>query len=178
MVNFEQLETRALRAYEVGRIRMASRVLLLLVPVALICLLEQANRGACGCCAAALLVVSVWLRWKDRAGVKSVARGLLGGVVPLAFALVLPTLMPACTSAGLFSACTAFSLVLGVAAGAVVAMREVKAPSPSRGWVAAATVATLAGSMGCIRLGLVSVVFVALGVVAGRAAASRMRPAV
>lgn len=71
------------------------------------------NGEACGCCAVALVAASVWLRWKDGSGVRSVARGLLGGGVPLAFALVLPTLSPGCTSAGLFSACTAFSLVFG-----------------------------------------------------------------
>jgi hypothetical protein len=173
MVNLERLEARGLRAYELARVRMATKVALILLPVTLVCLLESQGREACGCAGAVLLASTVWLRWRNRGGVDSVADGLLAGSVPLAFGLLLGRVAPECASADLFSACTAFSVLVGGAAGAIVAVREAARPSASRGWATAGAVATLAASMGCIRLGVTSVLGVALGMVIGRAVALR-----
>jgi hypothetical protein len=171
MVNLEHLEARGLRAYELGRIRMATKIALVLVPLTALCLLESQGREACACMGVLLLVAAVWLRWRDRDGVRGVEDGLVAGSVPLVFGVLLGRFAPECVSAGLFSACTAFSILIGGAAGAVVATREARRPSPSRGWLAAFSIAMLAASMGCVRLGVASVVGVALGVVVGRAAA-------
>ena len=170
MVNLEHLEARSLRAYELARLRTAAKVGLLLLPVTLICLLEAEGREACACMGALLVASAVWLRWRDRRGVESVADGLIAGSVPLAFGLFFGRFAPECASAELFSACTAFSVLVGGAAGAIVAVREAARPSEVRGWVTAASIAVLAASMGCIRLGIASIVGVALGVVVGRAA--------
>ena len=58
MVNLETLTARSLRHYELGRLRMASRVAIMLAPIVAVCLLEPMGREACACCAALLLASS------------------------------------------------------------------------------------------------------------------------
>jgi hypothetical protein len=174
MVNIETLTARSLRHYELGRMRMALRVALVLGPVIGVCLLERIARDACGCSAALLVGVCVWLRFRSRAGVDSVTTGLLAGAIPLSAALLLTQIDPGCATARPLSLCTAFSVLVGGLAGVVVALRERARPSLSRHWWLAAGIALLAASLGCARLGVVSVISVALGVVVGRAS---MRPA-
>ncbi len=169
MVNLEDLTARSLRHYELGRLRMALRVALVLVPLTAICLLEPIGREACACCALLLLGGAVWLRFRNRVGVESVTTGLLAGAVPLSAALVLTQLDPGCATAGALSFCTGFSVVIGGAAGVVVALRERARASLSGHWVLAGSIAVLAASLGCARLGLASIVGVALGIIAGRA---------
>jgi hypothetical protein len=169
MVNFETLTARSLRHYELGRLRMAARIAFVLVPIAAVCLLEPIGREACACCAALLLVASVWLRFRSRAGVESVSTGLLAGGIPFAAALLLTRIDPGCGRASLVSYCTGFSLVVGAAGGAVVAIRERGRVPLSSHWLLAVGVALLTASLGCIRLGVASVAGVALGLMAGRA---------
>lgn len=168
MVNLEVLTSRSLRHYELGRLRMAARVAIVLAPIVALCLLEPIGREACVCCAALLLAASVWLRFRNRAGVESVSIGLLAGGIPLVAMLVLTRLDPGCATAGLVSYCTGFSLLVGAAAGAVVALRERGNESSSGHWLLAVSVALLTASLGCVRLGVASVVGVALGLVVGR----------
>jgi len=169
MVNLETLTERSLRHYERGRLRMAARVALVLTPVAAVCLLEPIGREACACCAALLLAVSVWLRFRNRSGVESVSTGLLAGGILLVVMPVLTRLDPQCASAGLVSYCTGFSLLVGAIAGAVVALR-VRDRAPLSGhWPFAVGVALLTASLGCVRLGIASVAGVALGILVGLA---------
>jgi hypothetical protein len=168
MVNLETLTARSLRHYELGRLRMAAGVALVVLPIAAVCLLEPTGREACLCCAALLLTASVWLRFRSRAGVESVSTGLLAGGIPLAALLVLTRIDPRCASAGLFSYCTGLSLLVGAAAGAVVAVRERRRATLSSHWLLAVGVALLTASLGCARLGAASIVGVALGLLVGR----------
>lgn len=138
----QQLDPSAwLRHYELGRLRMAARVVIVLAPIVALCLLEPIGREACVCCAALLLAVSVWLRFRNRAGVESVSIGLLAGGIPLVAVLVLARLDPGCATAGLVSYCTGFSLLVGAAAGAVVALCERGNESSSGHWLLAIGVA-------------------------------------
>lgn len=173
MVNLDTLTARSLRHYELGRLRMAARVTLVLAPLIAICLLEPVGREACACCAALLLSVSVWLRFRSRAGLESVSTGLLAGAIPLAALLVLTRLDRGCTSAGLLSSCTGFSVLIGAAAGAVVAFRERSRAPVSSNWLLAVGIAVLTASLGCVRLGVASVVGVAVGILVGRASMRR-----
>lgn len=168
MVNLETLTARSLRHYELGRLRMAARIAMVLAPIVAICLLEPVGREASACCAALLLASTIWLRHRSRAGLESVSTGLLAGSIPLAAALALTRIDPGCASAELLSYCTGFSLLVGGAAGAVVALRERGVvPLPGH-WLVAAGVALLTASLGCVRLGLASVGGVALGLLIGR----------
>lgn len=169
MVNLETLTARSLRHYELGRLRMAARIALVLVPIVAVCLLEPVGREACACCAALLLGASVWLRFRNRVGVESVTTGLLAGGLPLVATLALTLVDPGCATAPPLSYCTGFSLLAGGAAGTVVAFRERARTTPSGHWLLAISVALLAASLGCVRFGLASVAGVALGMVVGRA---------
>lgn len=175
MVNLETLTARSLRHYELGRLRMAARIALVLAPIVAISLLEPIGREACACCAVLLLAAAVWLRFRSRSGMESVSTGLLAGSIPLAAALVLMRLDPACATAGLLSYCTGFSLLIGGAAGAVVALRERGLVALSNHWLTAMGVAMLTASLGCMRLGLASVAGVALGMLVGRASMRNVR---
>lgn len=170
MVNLETLTARSLRHYELGRLRMAARVAIVLAPIVAICLLEPMGREACACCAALLLASSIWLRFRSRAGVESVSTGLLAGGIPLAAALLLTRIDPGCAAAGLVSYCTGVSLLVGAAAGAVVAVRERRNVRLSSHWRLALGVALVTASLGCIRLGLACTAGVAAGMLIGRAA--------
>lgn len=169
MVNLETLTAQSLRHYELGRLRMAARIAIVLVPIVVICLLEPIGREPCACCAGLLLAASIWLRFRNRAGVESVSTGLLAGGIPLAAALLLTRIDPGCATAGLVSYCTGFSLLVGAVGGAVVALRERGRESLSRTWLLAVGVALLTASLGCLRLGIVSMAGVALGMLVGRA---------
>lgn len=169
MVNLETLTARSLRHYELGRLRMAVRVAIVLGPIVAICLLEPVGREACACCAGLLFVASVWLRFRSRGGVESVTTGLLAGLIPLAAALVLTQLDPGCAVAGPISYCTGFSLLIGGAAGAVVMLRERGRALLLSHWLLTVAVALLTASLGCIRLGIASMAGVALGLLVGRA---------
>lgn len=168
MVNLEALTQRSLRHYELGRLRMAARIALVLAPIVAVCLLEPIGREACACCAGLLLVASVWLRFRSRAGVESVSTGLLAGLVPLAAGLVLTRFDPGCAAAGVLSYCTGFSLLVGAGAGAVVALRERHRGPVSSNWMLAVGVALMTASLGCLRLGVASMAGIALGIVLGR----------
>lgn len=169
MVNLEILTARSLRHYELGRLRMAARVAVVLVPIVAICLLEPMGRETCACCAGLLLAASIWLRFRNRAGVESVSTGLLAGAIPLAAALVLTRIDPGCATAGLLSFCTGFSLLVGAAGGAVVALRERESVPLSGHWLFAVGVALLTASLGCVRFGVASMAGVAVGLLIGRA---------
>ena len=169
MVNLDDLTAQSLQHYERGRVRMALRIAIVLVPVIALCLLEPVGREACACCAALLLGAAVWLRFQSRLGVESVTTGLLAGAVPLGAALLLTQLDPRCGMAGPLSFCSAFSVVIGGAAGVVVALRERTRAGVSGHWVLAGAIAILAASLGCARLGLASIVGVGLGIIVGRA---------
>lgn len=169
MVNLETLTAQSLRSYELGRLRMAARVAMVLAPIVAICLFEPIGRESCACCAGLLVAASVWLRFRSRVGVESVTSGLLAGAIPLAAALALARLDPGCATAGTFSYCTGFSLLMGAAAGTVVAFRERGRAPLSSQWLLAVGVALLTASLGCMRLGIASVAGVALGILIGRA---------
>jgi hypothetical protein len=156
---------------------MAARVAVVLAPIIFVCLLEPVGREACACCAALLLGASVWLRFRNRVGLESVTTGLLAGAIPLAAALVLKQADPGCTTAGLISACTAFSVLIGGAAGALVALRERLSPSVPTSWLLVAGVALLTASLGCARLGLASIGGVAVGLLVGRLSVRSARAA-
>jgi hypothetical protein len=145
MVNLEDLTTRGLRAYERGRIRMALRALLVLVPLSALCLLESRGRASCSCAATALIAIAVVMRWRDRRGVEAITTGMLGGLLPLGAGLMFERFGLDCEP----TICAALALVVGGTAGMIVGLRSRGAALP----LAAATIAALATSLGCIRLG-------------------------
>ena len=69
MVNLEHLRARGLWAYEAGRVRMASRIALIVIPAWRICLARGwGPRGVRLRVARAARTSATWLRWRDRRG--------------------------------------------------------------------------------------------------------------
>lgn len=167
MVSREELRLQGMRAYEVGRLRAASRVAFVLIPAVSLCLLESRGRPACACVAAALVGVCVWLRWKDRRGFEVVASGLRAGSIPLVAGLLFDRLGIECGTVGASSYCTAIAALFGVAAGGFIGVRTHDSPERLWGFMAATTVAILVATVGCVRLGLVGVVSVVAGIALG-----------
>ena len=170
MVNLDELRTRALHAYELGRLRTASRVAILLIPIAAVCLLEARSREACACLSVLLLVAAIWLRWRDRRGTESVTTGLLAGSLPLAAGLSIGQLDLHCGLAGGEVFCTTFAVFVGILAGSFIAFRESRSRGTLWSGLSAAGITLLAASLGCLRLGIVGVAGVVLGIGLGMAA--------
>jgi len=151
---------RARRTYEIARFVKGLSAAALVVPMAAVSLGGCEQRETALVIAAALAVLATALVWRGGAAGRAVVPGLVAGVVPLGFPLVVCPL------------CARFDMHLpmlvcvagGVASGAIVAAcaaREGKDRAPFV--VSAGLVAALAGSMGCAILGLGGVVAMAVG---------------
>lgn len=167
MVHPDELAARGLRAYEMGRFFAAARVAIVIVPVSVLCLLESRGREACACLAIVLLGSAIWLRWRDREGMRSVTTGLLAGALPLLAGLALSQFGLRCGVAGSETYCTAFSLLIGAMAGLVVAVREARWRRRFTSLLTAVAIASLAVGLGCIRLGVWGLGSMVLGVALG-----------
>lgn len=167
MVSREYLRAYGIRAYELGRLRTASRIALVLIPAATVCLFERQGREACACFATLLLGVAIWLRWRNREGFDCVTLGLQAGSLPLIAGLLLDRFQLRCGLAAGASFCTSFALFVGAAAGFCIEARSLQGRSRWWSWFGAASVATLAASLGWVRLGLVGLTSVVLGIVLG-----------
>jgi len=174
MVNLDQLATRGLRAYEVGRARIAARVGLVLIPASAICLLEERGRPSCACAAIVLLALSVWLRWRDRRGTQIASTGLVAGSIPLVAGLLLARFGVSCDDVASARLCTGVSLVAGLGSGVVIAVREARQRARAFTWLTAIGVAGLAAGLGCLRLGIAGLAGVAGGMAAGTIAAAHL----
>jgi hypothetical protein len=168
--NLEQLHPRHdLEQFDL--VRVAQHLAHVLGPLVTVCLLQPVGREPTACCAALLIAASVWLRFRNRAGLESVTTGLIAGAIPLATLLLLARFDPGCASAGLVSYCTGFSLLVGAAAGAIVAWRERARAPKDVNWLMALGIAVTTAGLGCARLGFASLAGVARGMLAGRASA-------
>ena len=167
MVSREQLRIDGLRAYELGRLRSASRIAIVLVPLAAVCFFESRGRAACVCVAGVLFSLCVWLRWRNRRGFEVVATGLQAGAVPLVTGLALDRLGIECGLAGGASYCTALASVIGLGAGAYIGARERQWRGRIQSVITAGAVAILAATLGCVRLGWVGVSGVVVGIALG-----------
>ena len=161
MVDQALLHRRMLRAYEVGRLRMALRILVWLLPLTIVCLTISHRPLVCAAVATALAVAAVALRWRDRAGVAQVKLGLLTGLVPLAVALGVGQL-EALTGRGL--GCTPICVVSAAIAGLWLGMRVAEQRRHVRAWFTVIVIASTTASLGCLNLGLSGMLGIALGI--------------
>ena len=150
MVDQEQLRKRALRAYEFGRLRMSSRVLLLLVPLGVVCTLLSVNPKVCASLALLIGGVAVTLRWFNRRGVQAVNVGLKSGILPLMVSIALMQL--GCSSNS--ELCTTTCILAGTAAGAWMGYELGRERAGIFVWSSAASVALAVAALGSLDLGL------------------------
>lgn len=156
-------------AFERGRTRLAARTLLFTVPMVAL---------STSCCArlplhlalgAALVAAGAWLAWRGGVGGRALPVGLAAGVVPM----WLPSLARAsCSMTGGCGEGLPACVAGGLVAGALIAWRSAKMTDGRRDYVlAAGGIASLAGAMGCVILGIggVAAMIVALVALSGPA---------
>lgn len=175
MVSREQLRLQGLRAYELGRLRAATRVGLVVIPAAAICLISGGEREACACIATLLLGVCIWLRWRDRRGFEVVTLGLQAGAVPLVVGLTLDRFGIECSVEGGSVFCLLFAVLAGGASGAYISSTEAQSSARLGSVLTAGGIAALAGALGCVRLGIVGTTSVLVGMALGLAVPSIVR---
>jgi hypothetical protein len=173
----DELLARATAAYERGRWWKGLRTAALVVPMMLV------SFGCCGtpstsCVLAGLLaVLATVLVWRGGSGGRAVVPGFAAGIVPLALPLVA---CPACASLGVAGLLPLLSCaVAGLASGAIVVVYAARERQDHRAAfvVAAGAVSALAGSLGCVIVGLGGVVAMAAGLVLVTPFAMRARTA-
>lgn len=163
MVDQEQLRKRAMRAYEFGRLRMSSRVLLFLLPLGVACTLLSETPKVCAYLALLIGGLAVTLRWLDRRGAQAVDLGLKAGMLPLAVCIALgPSFSPAL--------CIAVCSVTGVLGGAWMGYQLGRERVGTLVWFSSVSVALAVAALGAVDLGTsvlvgLSVSYVASGAV-------------
>lgn len=164
-------ERRARRAYELGRLKSAVPVLAVVVPATALSLTCCPVPGVSIACGVALSLVAIALLWYGRAPGRAVWPGLLAGTIPFLAPLTVELTGHACiggTCTMMPAACIGAGLVAGVLLGVYLArVRGDRRPSV----LAAALVAALAGSLGCVMMGGAGIAGMSLGLVAGAAPA-------
>ncbi len=176
MANRERVRRASLRAYELGRLRVAARATWVLVPIVLLCALETGAGETCACIGVLLLGASIFLRWRDKRGVDSVRDGIRAGALPLAAGLVVARFTDGCGGEPM-SVCTAVCMVGGVPAGAWLGSRLARRDVPWSSWLAAGSIAGLVASLGCASLGLAAVAGAIAGLSLGAASSKLVLPA-
>lgn len=176
MTNSERLMTRGLRAYELGRLRVASRVIFYIVPLALFCAVQTGQGEACACLGVALLGIAVFFRWRSRAGTRSVTAGLFGGSALMVAGLLLGRFAPTWTAEPSREIWLGVLFVASCLVGGwLLRPRESQAHRRPSFWLAAAVAGATAG-LGVVALGNLAVLVVAVGFFAGGAIAARLAP--
>lgn len=150
MVDQEQLRKRALRAYEFGRLRMSSRVLFLLLPLAIACTALSTQPRMCASVALLLVGLALALRWRSGEGSQAVEIGLKAGMVPLIASVALMQLGRASNPVLCISVCVA----VGALAGAWMGYQLGRRRAGPVVWLATVSIALGAAALGSIDLGL------------------------
>lgn len=91
-LNDRGLASRARRAYELGRLRVAARALLWVSPVVALAVAISEAPARCACLGLGLLSTAVALRWYGRGFERAAAVGIVAGVLPMIAGLGRPWL--------------------------------------------------------------------------------------
>jgi hypothetical protein len=173
MVDLDLLARRAQRSAEIGRLRVAVRILPV---IAIACVIAcAANRtftlsGVALSCA--LLAAVVASRFAGRREGAAALSGVLAAAAPAIALVVLRGVCGPSASDECGTGCAA----VGFVAGAVIALAHYREfTEQPRAWVAFAVTATLSTALGCAALGAGAVVAVLVTLTAGAIAASALR---
>jgi hypothetical protein len=162
------LAVAARRAYERGRLRWALRRAVAATAVSALAMVGCAAPGGPAACAAALGIVVAACLWRGGAWARGARLGFLAGLAPC----LLPAAVRAAHACGgtLCLTLPAVCLAGGVVAGLLLGWLGLRVHGDRRFWSAAATVAVLAGAIGCLPAGLAGLGGLALGLLGGAAA--------
>ena len=178
MINHRQLRQRALRAYEIGRLKTSARVLVILLPLGAVCTLLSATPAACAYLAVVIGGLAVFLRWRERRGVQAVDLGVKSGIVPLLVGVALMQL--GCSSNP--PLCMAVCSIVGMASGAWMGYQLGRHRAGTLVWLSSISVALAIAALGTLDLGLIasvalSVSYVTSGAIVAILVNFRSRPA-
>lgn len=152
-------EKRAMRNYELARLRVASRVAIVVVPIVCVAMAISSQPTDCACIGFLLLLGVMGMRWYGRGLDRIVIPGLLAGTIPM-FAGLLKSKFP---SADAEVACIALCS-LGFLSGAYLARSAfTNCTARVKGWIGGVGVAAATALMGCIGDGMEAPFGVAIG---------------
>ena len=162
------LAARARRAYERGRLRWAIQRAAAGTAVAAVAVIGcSAPRGPAASAAVLGLVLAACL-WRGGAWARGARLGFVAGLAPC--------LLPAAARAAhacndrICLAMPGVCLTAGIVAGLLLGWMGLRVHADRRLWLAAASVAVLAGATGCLAAGLAGLGGMAAGLLAGAAA--------
>jgi hypothetical protein len=163
----EDLLQRARHAYEIGRWRMAARVLAIIVPVAILCIMLSERPVVSLGLAILLGVAVIVLRWRNRQGLRVANVGLTAGILPLTAGLLISQIGIA-SPVVCMTLCVGSGLLAGLWAGFALGGTRTGATD----WMTVSVVAVVTAFLGCIDLGTsmlvaVTVALIGSGVLAG-----------
>lgn len=166
----DALAARARGAYERGRLRWALGRALAAVALGAVALVGCQAPGGPAACAAALGALLTACLWRGGPWARGARLGFLAGLAPC----LLPAGVRAAHACGGTICLTLPSICVGagIVAGLLLGWLGPRAGAgrDRRFWLAAASAAILAGSIGCLAAGLAGLGGMALGIVAGAAA--------
>lgn len=173
MADLESLARRARRAAEWGRLRSASRIGAVVVPLTALAMLISPNRAAVAGVGVALLAAAVALGWLSAEGARAARSGLKLGAIPMTVGLFTIAVEGWCDPERAVTLCGIGCLFAGMFAGGASAWYAVRTQSPSRlrVWSQIGLVASLTAALGCVGLGLGSALAVLGAVALGAAVA-------
>jgi len=156
-----------MRAYELGRWRVAARAALVVPLLVLTVAWETGHTSSVLVLGGGLTAVAVGLRWWHRRRSEGVSVGLLAGLIPLATTIAVCRVGLGCSVPLSLGLCTVAGLVAGVIVARYAGAR-VESGRIGR-WLTAVTVAGLTGSLGCGAVSTAALVGILLGLIAGGA---------
>ncbi len=169
----EQLARRARRSYEMGRLRLGLVAMLPLVPL-LGLLYVVGHRPTVLALGIPLLMLCVALWVRGRGLQHAVRPGLLGGALPIAAAVV--TMQCSTESAACAHWCFVSCASAGIVVGGWLSAAVVRRYPPKVG-IAAVIIAAFTSALGCLPIGLGTLLGAVVGLVAGLAPGLLVRPA-
>lgn len=174
-----EISARAQRAYELGRLRFALKVLVYVVPIVPLAAWSNATPTAWNAAiGVALGGLTVGLLWRGEAHGRAVSTGLVSGAIPLLVPLIMQATGNCCIEGACSPLCLPLCTGAGIAAGIMVGMRAAsERQAPGRFAISAIGVAALTGALGCTGMGLAAVagMVTALALVSAPVAMVRMR---
>ena len=151
-----ELAARARRAYELGRLGFAARVLMYVVPIVALAFMSAApaTMGMVGI-AGFLGIFAVGMIWYGGAPGRAVGPGLLAGMIPLVVSIVLRATDYCCMGGACSPLCLPVCMSAGLVAGIGVGLRASEETEGRSGFALSGVLfAALTGALGCVGMGL------------------------
>jgi hypothetical protein len=167
-VDLDALQARARAAYERDRWRLGIAAAWPALVMAGICVTLGGRPLATLAIGAVLALLIAKATQHGRGAARAVIPGLIGGALPLVAGLVACRVPHVCAPGLCVSWCAPLCLAAGALAGVVLAVRSKRASADQRpSLLVASSIAVLAGSLGCLVVGLGGIVGMFLGLAVG-----------